>query len=68
MISDLLRTIDQVSRDKGIDSKVLIGALEEAVRSAAKKKFGPEYELEVNFNKEMGEIEATGIFERGAGA
>jgi N utilization substance protein A len=57
MISDLLRTIDQVSRDKGIDSKVLIGALEEAVRSAAKKKFGPEYELEVNFNREMGEIE-----------
>jgi transcription termination/antitermination protein NusA len=57
MISDLLRTIDQVSRDKGIDSKILIGALEEAVRSAAKKKFGPEYELEVNFNKDMGEIE-----------
>jgi N utilization substance protein A len=57
MITDLLRTIDQVSRDKGIDSKVLIDALEEAVRSAAKKKFGPEYELEVNFNKEIGEIE-----------
>jgi N utilization substance protein A len=57
MITDLLRTIDQVSRDKGIDSKVLIDALEEAVRSAAKKKFGSEYELEVNFNKEIGEIE-----------
>jgi N utilization substance protein A len=57
MITDLLRTIDQVSRDKGIDSKVLIDAMEEAVRSAAKKKFGPEYELEVNFNKEIGEIE-----------
>jgi N utilization substance protein A len=57
MITDLLRTIDQVSRDKGIDSKILIDALEEAVRSAAKKKFGPDYELEVNFNKEIGEIE-----------
>ncbi len=57
MITDLLRTIDQIQRDKGIDSKVLIEALEEAVSSAVKKKFGPDYELEVNFNKEMGEIE-----------
>jgi N utilization substance protein A len=57
MISDLLRTIDQIHRDKGIDSKVLIEAIEEAVSSAVKKKFGPDYELEVSFNKEMGEIE-----------
>ncbi len=57
MITDLLRTIDQVSRDKGIDSKILIEALEEAVRSAVKKKFGPDFELEVSFNKEMGEVE-----------
>jgi transcription termination/antitermination protein NusA len=57
MITDLLRTIEQVSRDKGIDSNILIEALEEAVRSAVKKKFGPEYELEVAFNKEIGEIE-----------
>jgi N utilization substance protein A len=57
MITDLLRTIEQVSRDKGIDAKILIEALEEAVRSAVKKKFGLEYELEVKFNREMGEIE-----------
>jgi N utilization substance protein A len=57
MISDLLRTIDQIHRDKGIDSKVLIEAIEEAVSSAVKKKFGPDYDLEVSFNKEMGEIE-----------
>jgi len=57
MISDLLRTIEQIQRDKGIDSKVLIEALEEAVSSAVKKKFGPDYELEVSFNREMGEIE-----------
>ena len=57
MITDLLRTIDQIHRDKGIDSKVLIEALEEAVSSAVKKKFGSDYELEVSFNREMGEIE-----------
>jgi len=57
MITDLLRTVEQVSRDKGIDAKILIEALEEAVRSAVKKKFGLEYELEVSFNMEIGEIE-----------
>ncbi|MFO8163609.1 MAG: transcription termination factor NusA [Thermodesulfobacteriota bacterium] len=57
MINDLLKTIDQVSRDKGIDSKTLIEALEEAVSSAVKKKFGADYELEVSFNMEIGEIE-----------
>jgi N utilization substance protein A len=57
MITDLLRTIDQVSRDKGIDSKILIEALEEAVRSAVRKKFGIDYELEVSFNREIGEVE-----------
>jgi N utilization substance protein A len=57
MITDLLRTVEQVSRDKGIDAKILIEALEEAVRSAVKKKFGIEYELEVSFNMEIGEIE-----------
>jgi N utilization substance protein A len=63
MINDLLRTIDQVSRDKGIDSKTLIEALEEAVSSAVKKKFGAEYELEVSFNMEIGEIEVFEIKE-----
>ncbi len=57
MITDLLRSIDQISRDKGINSQILIEGLEEAVRSAVKRKFGPDYELEVNFNRELGEIE-----------
>jgi N utilization substance protein A len=57
MISDLGRMIDQVSREKGVDRQILIKALEEAVKAAAKKKFGPEHELEVNYNEEVGEIE-----------
>jgi len=57
MISDLSRMIDQVSREKGVEREVLIGALEEAVKAAARKKYGPEYDLEVNYNEELGEIE-----------
>ncbi|MFP3870241.1 MAG: transcription termination factor NusA [Syntrophobacteria bacterium] len=58
MFPDLKRLIEQVSRDKGIDRGVLIGTLEEAIRSAARKKFGPDLDLEVAYNEEYGEIEA----------
>ena len=58
MVSDLRKVIDQVSREKGVDQAVLIGALEEAVKAAARKKYGTEYDLEVIYNDEMGEVEA----------
>jgi len=57
MVSDLAKMIEQVSREKGVDPRVLINALEEAVRAAARKKHGPDYELEVSYNEEAGEIE-----------
>lgn len=57
MGSDLTRMIDQVSREKAVEQDVLIKALEEAVKAAARKKYGPDYDLEVTFNEELGEIE-----------
>jgi len=57
MVSDLTRMIDQVSREKAVEQDVLIKALEEAVKAAARKKYGPDYDLEVTFNEELGEIE-----------
>ncbi len=56
-MTDIKRVVDQVSRDKGIERKVLIKALEEALRSAAKKKFGSKVDIEVQYNEETGEIE-----------
>jgi len=56
-ISDIKRVVEQVSRDKGIDRDVLIRALEEALRSAARKKFGSRLDIEVQYNEESGEIE-----------
>jgi len=60
MVSDLAKILDQVSREKGVERVTLIKTLEEAVRAAARKKLGPDYDLEINFNDELGEIE---IFE-----
>ena len=57
MITDLKRIIDQVSRDKGIDRVILINTLEEAIKSAAKKKYGLADNFEVAFNEETGEME-----------
>jgi N utilization substance protein A len=58
MTSELKRLIDQVSREKGIDRQTLIHTLEEAIKSAIKKKYGSKFDLDVTFNEEYGEIEA----------
>ncbi|MFH1215663.1 MAG: transcription termination factor NusA [Pseudomonadota bacterium] len=57
MLSDLKRIIDQISRDKGIDRQLLVEALEEAVLSAAKKRYGARRDIEVKFNEDFGEVE-----------
>jgi len=57
IIADIKRVVEQVSRDKGIDRQILIDALEEALRSAARKKFGAKVDIEAHFNEESGEIE-----------
>jgi N utilization substance protein A len=57
LASDLRRVIEQVSRDRGIDRDILIKTLEDALKSAAKKKFGTEVDIEVHYNEELGEIE-----------
>jgi N utilization substance protein A len=56
-LAPLRREIDQIAKDKGIDKKMIIEALEEAMRQAAKKKFGQEREIEARFNEELSEIE-----------
>ena len=56
-MSDIKRVVEQVSRDKGISREVLIKALEEALKSAARKKYGNKMEIEVQYNEDLGEIE-----------
>jgi transcription termination/antitermination protein NusA len=56
-IAPLKREIEQLAKDKGIDRETIIGALEEAMVQAARKKFGQEKEIEARFNRETAEIE-----------
>ena len=57
MISNLTRIIDEVGKTKGIDREILIDALEAAVLTAARKKFGLHQGIEAHFNEELGEVE-----------
>ena len=57
MNSDLSRIIDQVGKDKGIDKKILVEALEQALLAAAKRKYGLKQEIEAKYNEEVGEVE-----------
>jgi transcription termination/antitermination protein NusA len=56
-LMDIKRVIEQVSRDRGIDSHVLVDALEEALKSAAKKRYGNRIDIEAQYNESAGEIE-----------
>ena len=56
-MSELSRMIDQVARDKGLDREILINTLEEAMRSAARRKLGSRVEVDVVYNEEAGELE-----------
>lgn len=57
MATELKRTIDQVCKEKGIDKNVLITALEEAIKSAVKKRYGANLDLEVSYNDLVGDLE-----------
>ena len=57
MPSELDRIIEQVGKDKGIEKRILIDAVQAAMISAAKKKLGPQRDLEAQYNPQIGEVE-----------
>jgi transcription termination/antitermination protein NusA len=54
---NLKHTIDQIVKEKGIDRRIILEALEQAVLSAANKKFRNTRELEAHYSEEAGEVE-----------
>lgn len=49
--------IDAVAKEKGIDRKVLVETVEQAILKAAQNAFGEDRELEAKFNEESGQID-----------
>jgi transcription termination/antitermination protein NusA len=56
MKSELMVVIDQIGREKGIDKAKVIAALESALLTAAKKRFGHSENIQVDIDAETGEI------------
>uniref|UniRef100_A0A831UHB7 Transcription termination/antitermination protein NusA n=1 Tax=Geobacter metallireducens TaxID=28232 RepID=A0A831UHB7_GEOME len=54
---NLKHIIDQIVKEKGIDRDIVVEALEQAVLSAANKKYRNTRELEAHYNPEVGEVE-----------
>src|SRR5215472_2937573 len=49
--------LDQVAKDKGIERPVLVATLEDAMKTAAKKHFGQERNLEAKYEPDKGVVE-----------
>lgn len=57
MSSLLYQTVEQISREKGIDPDVIIGAVEDAIVTATKKYYRTEEDLRARLNRETGNVE-----------
>ena len=55
---DLLRFVDSIHRDKGISKELLFEAIEQALLTASRKRWGPHGDLMVKINRISGDIEA----------
>ena len=58
MNADFLAVLEFWEREKGINRDVLVGAVQEALLSAAKKAVGPARELRVEIDQKNGDIKA----------
>ena len=54
---NLKHAIDQLVKEKGIDRQVVLEAMEQAVLTAANKKYRNTRDLEAHYNQESGEVE-----------
>ncbi len=56
MNGELLRLVDAIHRDKDIDKEILFEGLEQALLTAAKKKYGSIDNMRVRIDRQSGEI------------
>jgi N utilization substance protein A len=61
MSNVLFQTIDQISREKGIDPSVVVHAIEDAIVVASRKYFKSNEELRGRINTETGEIDVFAV-------
>lgn len=60
MSSELILTIEQVSREKGINPEEIVNAIEDAILTASRKYFKGWEDIYARFNRGTGEVELYG--------
>ncbi|MBI3934423.1 MAG: transcription termination/antitermination protein NusA, partial [Acidobacteria bacterium] len=61
MSSLLFQTIDQLSREKGIEPQIIISAVEDAILVAARKYYKSQEDLRSQVNRETGQVEVFAV-------
>ena len=61
MNRELIAVIDQIGREKGIDKARVISAVESALQTAARKRFGAGENIQVQIDPKMGEISVVSL-------
>ncbi len=61
VLSLLAENIEQLSREKNIDPKIIMSAIEDAVVTASRKQFKTREDLHAVYNKDTGEIELYAV-------
>ena len=57
MQGELKRVIESLSKEKGLSKEIVIEALIEGIKVAAKRKFGNKAHIEVKYDEERGDLE-----------
>ncbi|MAZ45447.1 MAG: transcription termination/antitermination protein NusA, partial [Gammaproteobacteria bacterium] len=59
---EMLMVVDTVSHEKGVSKDVLFGAIEVALATATKKRYGEDAEFRVSINRESGSYETFRVW------
>src|ERR1700720_4031372 len=57
---ELLQIADAVAREKAIDRKIVLGAMEDAIAKAARSRYGSETEVRAEIGPKRGELHLSG--------
>ena len=60
---ELLRIVEAVANEKSIDKELVIDSMESAIKRAALTKFGNDNNIEVNIDRESGDIKIQKVLE-----
>ncbi len=63
MAEDVRKIVEIMSKEKGLPKEVIVSALVEGMKAAARKRLGPQAEVEALYHEDQGRIEVYRLYE-----